>query len=611
MASIFERLFGAFRRGRKQVQKPASARGPRAAGRQPQRLRSALFVDFDNIFHGVHSRRPDVADALARNFSEWLGDLATTKLPPGVAEREILVWRAYINPKGGVKAEDGTGEWLSISRFRQALLLSGFEVVDCPALTAGMKNAADIRMVVDVLSTLYSDSSGPPYDEFVIASDDADFTPLLQHLRAHGCRTMIVSAGNAAHAYANIADESFDLINYLTTSGQSLPPAVAPARRAAVGPARRGEEPARADEQAPGADGPNEAQVVQAAREYVQASRIAIPLTSLAGRIGTEFGTPESWFGHDTLGAFLQTTELATAYRISGGYVWDPVAHAEPRPLAAPAAPMPETLAALLRDTILPQVGAREYWAVFAALESYVRSRGQRPTSQYEEDDCVSWCHSSLLREGLQARESEIRQILARTRVHLEWTKWTRLPPAPEDVCNKVLNNTRRTIDGRPLRPSEIDDLRQWLWQGRPTVRRPEAPRAEPLPSTPRADNPIKAVRPDDETDKTVVQGTLREVIHRMSTFNAFRVRDRSDFGRALAKAMLGPLGYGSWGKVTVHHSIDDQLLSYTFWIESDVLSAPTYQAGATVSAELRAQEIAGHGLEWICTKCEVLGGTA
>lgn len=603
MASIFERLFSVFRRGRRQVEEPASAQRPGEPGRQPQRLRSALFVDFDNIFHGVHSRRPDVADALARNFSDWLGDLATTKLPPGATEREILVWRAYINPKGGVKDEDGTGEWLSISRFRQALLLSGFEVVDCPALTAGMKNAADIRMVVDVLSTFYSDSSGPPYDEFVIASDDADFTPLLQHLRAHGCRTMIVSAGNAAHAYANIADESFDLINYLTTSGQDVAPAAAPARRRVEAPRPPG--------LAPAADALDEARVVEAARGYVQASRIAIPLTSLAGRIGTEFGTPESWFGHDSLGAFLQTTELASAYRISGGYIWDPAAHAEPRPLAAPPAPMPETLATLLRDTILPQVGAREYWAVFAALESYVRSRGQRPTSHYEEDDCVSWCHSHLLRQGMQARESDIRQILARTRVHLEWTKWTKLPPAPEDVCNKVLNNTRRTIDGRPLRPTELDDLRQWLWQGRPTVRRPEAPRAEPLPSTPRADNPIKAVRPDDATDETVVQGTLREVIHRMSTFNAFRVRDRSDFGRALAKAMLGPLGYGSWGKVTVHHSIDGRLLSYTFWIESQILSAPQYQAGATVSAELRAQDIAGHGLEWICTKCEVVAGTA
>ena len=596
MARIFERLFSVFRRGRRPAERPAPKQGPgQRPGEEPgqlRRLRSALFVDFDNIFHGVHSRRPDVADALARNFSEWLGDLASTKLPPGVAEREILVWRAYINPKGGVRDEDGTGEWLSISRFRQALLLSGFEVVDCPALTAGMKNAADIRMVVDVLSTLYSEASGSPYDEFVIASDDADFTPLLQHLRAHGCRTMIVSAGNAAHAYANIADESFDLINYLTSSG---------------------EEAKRTDGQAPGTDGLNEAKVVEAAREYVQASRIAIPLTSLAGKIGKEFGTPESWFGHSSLGGFLQTTELASTCRISGGYIWDPAAHARPRPLAVPAAPMPETLATLLRDTILPQVGAREYWAVFAALESYVRSRGQRPAAQYEEDDCVSWCHSRLLREGMQARESDIRQILARTRVHLEWTKWAKLPPAPEDVCNKVLSNTRRTIDGRPLRPAELDDLRQWLWRGRPTVRRPEAPRAEPLPSTPRADNPIKAVGPDDATAKVVVEGTVREVIHRMSTFSAFRVRDLTDFGRTLAKKMLGPLGYGSWGKVTIHHSTDRQLLSYTFWIESETLSAPQYRAGAKVSAELGALDVSslGYGLVWICEKCEVVDDTA
>lgn len=611
MAGIMEGLFRIFRRRRTGVHEPPSAAKPRRGTKQhPRRLRSALFVDFDNVLHGVHSRRPDVADALARNFATWLGDLSNRKLPPGVEERDIMVWRAYINPKGGVKNTDGTGEWLSISRYRQALLLSGFEVVDCPALTAGMKNAADIRMVVDVLSSYYSEPGGPPYDEFIIASDDADFTPLLQHLRAHGCRTMIVSAGNAAHAYANIADQVFDLIDYLTTGAKVADQEAQPEERALPSPPRL----SRRVPTSPLAPTPtalpamDKTAVLEAAAMHVAASRIAVPTATLAARIGQEFGTPQLWFGHDSLEDFLQTTELASAFRIEGGYVWDPARHSEPRPLAAQVVPVPPKMATLLRDTILPPIDARQYWAVFAALEAYVRERGQRPATQYDEDGCVSWCHASLLREGMNAKESDVRQILARTRVHLEWMKWTKLPPAAEDVCNKVQNNTRRTIDGRPLRPDEMNDLRDWLWAGRPTVSRPEVPRSEPLPSRSGADNPIKAVRPESASDKATVTGTVREIVPRTSIFNAFRVQDRSDFGRRLARAMLAQLGYGSWGRATVHSPTENQLLSYTFWEKSELLSKTEYRAGATMYVELEALDLSGlgQGLEWVAVASKI-----
>lgn len=620
MAGIMARLFRIFRRRRTGVHEPPSARRPmRGAKTHPRRLRSALFVDFDNILHGLHSRRPDVADALARNFAAWLGDLSNRKLPPGVEERDIRVWRAYINPKGGLKNTDGTGEWMSISRYRQALSLSGFEVVECPALTAGMKNAADIRMVVDMLASYYSEPGGPPYDEYIIASDDADFTPLLQHLRAHGCRTMIVSAGNAAHAYANIADEIFDLIDYLTTGTKVIDKPVAqPEDRVLYSrtapshaqPSRR-TQPSRLAPTPPVTPAPamDEAMVLEAVRRHVEASRIALPLTTLAARIGQEFGTPQSWFGHDSLGAFLQTTELVLAFQIEGGYIWDPARHTEPRPLAAPAAPVPQAMATLLRDTILPPIGAPLYWAVFAALETYVRDRGQRPATQYDEDGCVSWCHSGLLKQGMNARESDVRQILARTRVHLEWMRWAKLPPAAEDVCNKVLNNTRRTIDGRPLRPDEMNDLRDWLWAGRPTVPRPQVPRSEPLPSKQGAGNPIRAVRPESDADKAAIKGTGREIVSRTSTFKAFRIQDRSDFGLKLARTMLRRLGHGSWGKATVHSPTESQLLSYTFWVKSDTLSKPEYRVGATIYAELEALDLSGlgQGLEWVAVRCEVL----
>ena len=71
---------------------------------------------------------------------------------------------------------------------RHHFLRAGFEVIDCPPLTAQLKNSSDIRMVMDVRDILTHDTY---FDEFIILSGDADFTPVLHRLRAHARRTVI------------------------------------------------------------------------------------------------------------------------------------------------------------------------------------------------------------------------------------------------------------------------------------------------------------------------------------------------------------------------------------------------------------------------------------
>lgn len=546
------------------------------------RIRSALFVDFDNVFHGLHGRRPEVADALARNFCDWLSGLAHQKLPPGAEEREIILWRAYVNPKGGVKDDSNDGAWLSLSRFRQALLLSGFEVVDCPALTSGMKNAADIRMVVDVLASLYSDAEQDRYDEFIIASDDADFTPLLQHLRAQDRRTMVISTGNASHAYTNLASSSFDFVNYL------LRPAGEPAAPVKDDPAGQALEPAP---------------VVQAADRFVERSRIAVPLSTLEAELKGAFGARDSWFGYDSLLDFLQETPLSDRLRMGGGYVWDPDRHPQPKPIVVSAGAAPSSMMQLLRDTVLPKIDARQYWGVFTKAASYVGRE-----TEYVEDRCVSWCRDSLVREGVQILEPDVRRILARSHVHAMARNVT--PPTAQDICNSLVSHTTRTIDGRPLRPAETRLLREWLEKGRTGARVPPPLAKRPSPIAPAA-NPIRAVRPESASANVVVKGKVREVARRVSTYKAFKVTDGGDFGRALGKAMLGPLGHGSWGRLTVHQSSGGQFLSYTFWVESDELSDDGFANGADVRVELEALDLAGlgAGVEWLCTQCDLAGG--
>lgn len=88
-------------------------------------------------------------------------------------------------------------------KFRSAFMSAGFEIIDCPPLTRNMKNAADVRMALDVMDLV---RSGAPLDEVVIASGDSDFAPLLSRVRSLDVRTMVLSSGVVARAYSQLAD---------------------------------------------------------------------------------------------------------------------------------------------------------------------------------------------------------------------------------------------------------------------------------------------------------------------------------------------------------------------------------------------------------------------
>ena len=98
---------------------------------------------------------------------------------------------------------DNSTDMSSFPFVRHHFLRAGFEVVDCPPLTAQLKNSADIRMVMDVRDILTHDTY---FDEFVILSGDADFTPVLHRLRSHARRTVIYSNDNTAAPYTAICD---------------------------------------------------------------------------------------------------------------------------------------------------------------------------------------------------------------------------------------------------------------------------------------------------------------------------------------------------------------------------------------------------------------------
>ncbi|HEY0215186.1 MAG TPA: NYN domain-containing protein [Cellulomonas sp.] len=155
-----------------------------------RRLRAAMFVDFDNVYIGLRRLDPDAAEAFATDPAHWLSELEVGTDAEGDFSRRFLVRACYLNPS-------------VFSRYRPNFTRAGFQVVDCPSLTQQGKSSADINLVLDAVDALAAETK---YEEFVIVSADADFTPLALRCRAADRRVTIITASPAASAYRAVAD---------------------------------------------------------------------------------------------------------------------------------------------------------------------------------------------------------------------------------------------------------------------------------------------------------------------------------------------------------------------------------------------------------------------
>ena len=161
-------------------------------------MKSALFVDFDTVFSGLRRLDPAAADRFALRPLDWIQWL-TQSLPaplhtPEDAARRLLVRRCYLNPQ-------------VYQRFRPAFNRAGFEIIDCPAMTSEGKTSTDIHMVLDIVDLLQHQVH---YDEFIVFSADADFTPVLRKLRRWDRRTTVLAIGFPSAAYQASADLLID-----------------------------------------------------------------------------------------------------------------------------------------------------------------------------------------------------------------------------------------------------------------------------------------------------------------------------------------------------------------------------------------------------------------
>src|SRR6185436_94359 len=77
---------------------------------------------------------------------------------------------------------------------------------------SGGKTSADIQMVMDILDAL---GHATRFDEFIILSGDADFTPVLLRLSKHDRQSAVLAVGPASAAYKAACDLLIDQDTFL------------------------------------------------------------------------------------------------------------------------------------------------------------------------------------------------------------------------------------------------------------------------------------------------------------------------------------------------------------------------------------------------------------
>lgn len=141
----------------------------------------AVFIDYDNIEISVEEvlgRNVDVDWNRIFNHASQLG--------------RVVVRRAY-------------ADWAEAASKQRQLLSLGVELIHVNSKRG--KNAADIRIVIDVLELFYSEKDA--FTHVLLVSGDGDFTELVHRLRAHGKTVIGMGVSGTTADYLVTACDKF------------------------------------------------------------------------------------------------------------------------------------------------------------------------------------------------------------------------------------------------------------------------------------------------------------------------------------------------------------------------------------------------------------------
>ena len=287
---------------------------------------SALFIDFDNIYGGLEA---DYDASVARSFAtnprkwiDWLSSFGGTTESHSV--RRILLRKCYLNPT-------------RFARYRLDFTHAACEVIDCPSLTRRGKSSADIYMALDIVEALAQQH--PPFDEFIIMSADADFTPVLFRLRRRDRRTLVIAPSMASAAYTGIAEAVVDTDDFVSQALDSEDPGltqpIPESTRRHVD--ESGSSGAPVD---PATAGRIREAALRSIKKQLDDSGGPLPAPTVAHSLRAGFPNA-TWFGYANFRSFLENHlgDIGLCQDIDGArhVIYDPAVHELPA-LAAVAA---------------------------------------------------------------------------------------------------------------------------------------------------------------------------------------------------------------------------------------------------------------------------------
>lgn len=311
-----------------------------------RKVKTAIFIDFDNMFGGLSEIDESAAESFATNPGRLLTWLERGKDLDGEFRRRFLLRACYLNPD-------------RFRRYRGDFVSAGFQVIDCPSLTQKGKSAADIHLVLDVMDMLEHKTQ---FEEFIICSSDADFAPLMVKLRAHDRRTVMVAAGPAAAAYQSVCDEAIVPIQVV----EALAP---PTERIE---AEQRLEPPAAVSSRPVLDGGEIQAAAAAVRSAVEAADGALRGQSAAAaavRVVPHIKKAR-WANLGSFAGFVsdKLPELALIRTASGSWVIDPTRRSEEE---FREDSLPDDLPARIsRITKVPLLSSAQYATLFEELSA-------------------------------------------------------------------------------------------------------------------------------------------------------------------------------------------------------------------------------------------------
>jgi hypothetical protein len=430
---------------------------------------SALYVDFDNIYTRLYEQDINLARTFGSNPQRWMrwieGHALRMMYGDGV-RRRILKRCCYLNP-------------IRYHEFRPYFIRSAFQVVDCPPLTNYGKTSADIHLVMDCMDALAHPTR---FDEIIILSGDADFTPLLLRIQEHARRSLVLSVGYTSPAYAaacswriredwfisQALEEIRDENDRDDRDARTEPRVDERGRRAAV------ITPPTAD--AATATPPRvtlsafkRTRIVEAVRQLAAESATAVPLPSIARVLQQEHEATQDWFGAGSLRALLGALDIAPLILDAAGrgYIVDPQRHERPEsdgPRADFRLKHPELYEFALkvhRLTDLPLLSPEQYTALFDILaeETAGPVLSRATAARNIEDRCEE--------EGLSVDSAEIAFILDAL-VRGGAGPGTVPPPDAGRLAQALAGDAVELckLSQLDIGPGEHDLLKQWFQAG-------------------------------------------------------------------------------------------------------------------------------------------------